>query len=569
MRRLLAVLFVALAAPWLMAAAKPATPTVDYRLSPVMREGKLTALAVEIRFRADPSGQTRLHLPDSYASEKTLWRYVRDLHVDGAQSVTEDGPAHRIIRSAPRATLTVRYQVVSAVNHEPTEHDGEAFAAWVRPTWFYASGEAVFAVPELPGDPAARFDWTGAPKGFVFASDVEHLAGLHRRATRPGTVNDITESALLGGFDVKLLEIEDHGARLRVAMRGAYGFTGPQLLDLVHKVMDAERGFWSDGGSPFLVTVAPLISGPGSKSLAGSGRSDAFMMSISPTATVEDLRWILAHENFHTWNPRQLGGLKDGPDEALGYWFSEGFTDFYAERLLWRSGLFDAAAFAKSWNDDLLAYASSSVRREPNERIKADFWSNREVEKLPYQRGALLAAIWDARLRKTSGGRVSLDDVMHYQRGLATAAKGPTTAADLFVPAAAHFGLDVKDDIARYVVRGEPIVLDADVFGPCFRVETVTSKVFDRGYDTDATSRADNIVTGLRPDSPAYAAGLRDGMKLLGRAAGEPGNPDLEYGLKVKDGANERVIRFMPVGKGTLTSQRLVKADLAACTTPQ
>jgi predicted metalloprotease with PDZ domain len=581
MRRFLAVLIVALAAPWLIAAKAPhrhtsahtpaqtqADRTVVYRLSPLMADGKLTALAVEVRFRADASGATQLDLPEHYASQTTLWRYVRDLHIEGARSVAEDGPAHRVIRSAPGAPLVVRYQVVSAVDHEPVEADYQPFAPWVRPTWFYASGEAVFAVPHDNENRPARFDWVGAPKGFAFASDVEHLAGAHRAAIRPGTLDDITESTLLGGFDVKVLTIEDHGAPVRVAIRGDYGFTNAQMLDMTHKIMSAERGFWNDGGSPFLVTVAPVISRPGSRSLSGSGRNDAFMMSISPTATLADLRWILAHENFHTWDPRQLGNLSGGKDEALGYWFSEGFTDFYANRLLWRAGLFDADDFAKSWNDDLLAYASSPVRSEPNTRVVADFWNDQYVEKLPYQRGAFLAAMWDERLRATSGGRLSLDDVMRYQRGLVATSKG-VIAPDLFITAAAHFGLDVKPDIERYVVRGEPITLDANSFGPCFHVETVTTPVFDRGFDSAATTRADNVVTGLRPDSPAYAAGLREGMKITARVAGEPGNPALEYGLSVKDGAGERVIRFMPVGKGTLTSQKLVKADLAACKTPQ
>jgi predicted metalloprotease with PDZ domain len=209
------------------------------------------------------------------------------------------------------------------------------------------------------------------------------------------------------------------------------------------------------------------------------------------------------------------------------------------------------------------------VRTEPNSRIKADFWRDGNVEKLPYQRGAMLAAMWDARLRAASDGRVSFDDVMRYQRELAKAEKKATSGADLFVPAAAHFGLDVTADIARYVDRGEPIVLGADTFAPCFRVDTISKPVFDRGYDTESTTRADNVVTGLRPDSPAYAAGLRDGMKLLGRAAGEPGNSAVEYGLRVKDGAGERVIRFMPAGRATVTSQMLVKTDVAKCLKPQ
>ena len=65
-------------------------------------------------------------------------------------------------------------------------------------------------------------------------------------------------------------------------------------------------------------------------------------------------------------------------------------------------------------------------------------------------------------------------------------------------------------------------------------------------------------MTGLDPASPAYAAGLRDGMKLLARVAGTPDDARIDYAMRVSDRGAERVIRFRPVGSGSLTVQELV-----------
>lgn len=556
-------------------AAAPDPEPVAYTLSPVLEAGQLTGLAVEIRFRADSTGVTRLHLPDQWASGREFWRGVHDLRVDGAAAVTEDGPAERVIRSAARTPLVVRYRLTSGAQRElnVARNETQPFRLHLTGRWFYAPGEAVFAVPEGRDRAPARFDWTGAPNEFAFASDAEHLAGAHRPAAREGVVDDVVESVLIGGRDVHVFTRSgDAAAPVRVAVRGTFGFSDTAFAALVTATLDEQRRFWGDSGSPFLVTLAPVETPPGGTSRGGSGRTDAFMLSVSQTVPLGDLRTLMAHELFHTWNPRGLGGMPDSTvasSERLGYWFSEGFTDFYAWRLLVRSGRLRPQEWADAWNAMLLAYADSPVRTAPNARIGEDFWKDYAVEKLPYQRGALLAALWDDRLRRASGGRRSLDTVLQAQRRavLAGGARVAGGAPQRFVDVAASLGLDVSADVRRYVDAGEAILLPSDVFGPCAVVETQRMPPFDRGWDLAATAQA-QAIAGLRDDSPAYAAGLRNGMVPVRREAGTVGDSRVEYALRVRDGAQERVIRFLPRGKGEITVQsvRLIAGvDAGAC----
>jgi predicted metalloprotease with PDZ domain len=558
-------IFAATALTAVLACSASAAPSADkavaYSVSPELTDGKLTALVVDIRFQGDADGETRLGLPDHWASEKELWTRVKDLKVEGAVSVAEDGPQVRVIKARPGAPLHIRYRVISGYDADPAVGAGNPFKPVVRPDWFEFHGETVFATPqtekgESDDSRPARFRWgEGFPAGWRMASDLEHGA-MGRRML----VGDIVESITLGGADVTVQTQTVGGAVLRVAMRGHWTFTDADFAALTTRIIAAQRGFWNDVHDPYLVTLMPVTGGSETvTSIGGTGRTDAFALYATPeSAGGAALRYVVAHENTHTWIPRRIGGMPTEHEET-DYWLSEGFTDFYTYRTLLRSGVWSLEDFTGELNTTLSAYADSPVREAPNSLIVTDFWKNQPTEKLPYQRGLFLGFLWDARLRAASHGRYDLDDVMLAMRDDATARKdgAPPPLATRLLPTAfaAKGGGDLAPDIARYVEKGEAILLPADLFGECAKVETVTMPKFARGWDGGATTKAGNVVTGLSDNSPAYAAGLRNGMKIVKREFGKPGDSRVEYGLRVLIDGKEQVIRFMPVGKGSITLQ--------------
>jgi predicted metalloprotease with PDZ domain len=171
----------AMASLLLLAAAAPAEatssgPGVAYALSPVIEAGVLTALKVEIRFAEGPSGRTRLAWQKHWAGDDRLWANARDVKIEGGEAAP-DGPGAWIVRAPPGTPIIATYRIVSAYDHDPTNDDTHHAWPVIRPTWFYVVGEALFAEPEGQEKAPATFAWTGAPRGFGFASDLEHLAG--------------------------------------------------------------------------------------------------------------------------------------------------------------------------------------------------------------------------------------------------------------------------------------------------------------------------------------------------------------------------------------------------------
>lgn len=549
-----------LAASLALMGAAPAPPSdfVRYDLAPVMSGGDITALTVTVQFTGDASGRTTLRWVDEWAGETRLGQWARDIEVTGARRVDVGSNGARTIHARPGAPITVRYRIVSAFPGDPTVVDTKQPLPVVRPGWFYAVGEALFARPQGRGDDArpARFTWTG-PRPIGFASDLEHHGGR-------AMLKDITESIVIGGRDLHVVASGPAGKQVRVARIGSYGFDGAAFDTLAAKVIQAERGFWGTRDEPFLVAMTPVAARPGTISYSGTGRDDAFALWMDSAAPIDRLAWLLGHEYFHTWNPRRLGDPQPAPMTA-GYWFSEGLTDFYASRLMLRAQLITPDQFADFWNEKLANYALSRFRTAPNAEVAAKFWSDEQADAMQYQRGAMLAAMWDRQLRAKSVSD-GLDTALRAQAAtLSTLPERPTAIA-LFTRIMAGFGVDVRPDIAAYIDRGTPLTLATDAFGTCATVVTEQRANFERGWDADATAEKGNVVTGLDPASAAYAAGLREGMTILARPAGKPGDSRVAYVLRVSDKGAERLITFLPAGHKTTTIQELVldKTALAA-----
>lgn len=558
----LACVFAAVTGAWADDAA------VRYRLTPVLDHGKLSGIAIEVAFKGEADGETTLLLPDAWGGQRELWRAITDIKIsgDGVSIKPDANQSVRIIKHAPNAEISVSYRVFQDVPGEPKAADDNPYRPIVQPTYFHLIGETVFALPEWDQTVSASFALGPLPRGWRFASDLEHS----KRTGEPLTLGSLSESILVGG-DFRVLSRPGLGGNLRVALRGKWpNFTDEGITDQIARIIAAHNAFWGDPDEPFLVTILPLKGDPNRISLGGTGRADAFAFFATDNGDDVTINRILAHEHIHTWVPRRIGRMPER-DEPRDYWLSEGFTDFYAYRLLVRDGMWTVENYADALNETLMAYWSSPARNAPNTRIVSDFWNDQFVGKLPYQRGNLLALRWDAQLHAASKGARDFDDVVLAMRArmrTVDAGEMPPYAVDNFATEMRAAGLDPAKDLAQFVEKGETVSLAADTFAPCGTIASLDIPEFTRGFDSQKTAAAGNVVTGVDPDGPAYAAGMRDGMKIIKREAGKPGDSRVELLYRVDDHGTERLIRYKPEGKKRIAFQEFQLAagfDRAAC----
>jgi predicted metalloprotease with PDZ domain len=522
-----------LAALALMGAAERPAP-VDLAVRPVTDARGYAAVEVTLSFNGEADGDTVVRLPTAWGGAERLYAALHDFSAEGASIDSGADETTRVLRHAPGARIRLSYRVRE--NDAGGAPVGNNYHPRMREDYFFLIGETFVVQPENVGDDAsARFSVSGLPDGHAFASDLEH-ASL--------TFEDVVESVMLGGA----VRVFDAGGGARLAMHGVVDARDDAgWAAAFRRVATSQRAFWRAAEGPYLVTVlaAPPRT-PGAISVGGTGRGNAFAFFATSNAPVAILDRTLAHEMMHTWTPKEIGGMRADP-EAADYWFSEGVTDWAAWRVMVRSGAWTAEDFAAVFNEELAAYDTSPVRTARNDEIAARFWAEAEMQRLPYRRGMLLITRWDAHVREATRGRRNFDDVLMWMRRHASEG----TAAAL-APAAmrAVAGVDVSEEVARHVEAGAPVELPEDVFGPCGQIVWIERAPFHRGFDIEATSRTDNIIAGVVRDGPAWRAGLRDGMRLLGRPGGEIGNPDVEIAYEVLDGETPRTLRWMPRGPG-------------------
>jgi len=531
----------------LACAAFTVPPRISYTLTPVFEADALQAVQFDVEFRGDRDGETILRLPNEWGGKRELWRGIEGLTViSGAEMRDGAGPALRVLTHAPGARIRYRYRVIQDWEGEPAQGDGNPYRPVVQPGYFHLIGEAALVMPEIDGASPVRFRVRDLPRDWAFASDLEH---------RPLILAQAHASVIVGG-DFRIVRASEDRS-IRVAVRGAWSFADQAIAREIVHILAGQRLYFGDRPTPFLVTVLPLRApNPGSLSVGGTGLDDAFAFFATPNAEAHRITRTLAHETTHTWIPHRIGGMpREG--EAVDYWLSEGFTDFLAFRLLVRDGVWTPAQWADDFNRMLRDYAQSPARNYSNAQIVTDFWSNYAVQQLPYQRGRFLATLWDFRLRAL--GR-DIDDVLLEMRDR-SASRDPLRATQMFPLVIARLGFDARNDIATYVEGGADVVLPENALAPCGRLVTSQIREFHRGFDIDATSANGNTITGVNSASPAYAAGLRDGMRIVRRDGGEIGNAEIELVYVVRDGESERTIRYMPRGERTFNVQQLILND--------
>jgi len=544
MRSIIQAMAAASAVFFCVSAAAP--PRIDYTLTPVMEEGALRAVQIDLQFRGDADGESSIRLPDSWGGQNQLWQSIDALEiVSGASSIRNGEQANqRILTHRPNARIRLRYRVIQDWEGVPRAELGNSYRPVIQPTYFHLIGNAFMVTPDsAPEETRVRFVVRDLPRGWSYASDLQH----------PNLQLDEVWSSVVVAGDFRILR--DPDSNVQLAIRGAWNFTDQELLAQASGIIAEHRRFWSDPASPYLVTVLQLTGPEGWISVGGTGLDDAFAFFATPNGQENTIIRTLAHESLHTWVPIQIGGLPQD-DQPLQYWLSEGFTDFYTGRMLVRGGLWTPQQFADDLNEGLLAYAQSPVRTAPNARILADFWNDRDVQRMPYLRGRYLAMIWDNRLRQSGG---SFDAIIYDMRNRARA--GAEHSVEVFRASAPTHGLDLGSDLENFVDNGSPILLSEDLLAPCGRITTRDVPAFHRGFDIEATQANNNIIAGVDPGLPSYAAGLRDGMVLIRRDSGEIGNSELEIAYVVRDGEIERTFRYMPRGRGAFTTQRLELAQ--------
>ena len=434
-----------------------------------------------IELRVDrPGAEQRLSLPAWIPGSYLVREFARHLFGLSAEQNGAALPLQQLDKAtwlahaAAGVPLVVRYQVYA--------FDTSVRAAFLDPSRGFFNGTGVCLRVEGLESEAHHLALCGLPAGWEVATTLEPRAG--------GGVNEfvaadydalVDHPVELGRFWRGRFEVA--GVPHEFAVAGALpDFDGERLLADSRRLCEAEIRFWhGTGRAPFdryLFMLNALEDGRGglehrsSTALVASRRdlprrapADAAEATPAKPETSDGYVGVLglvAHEYFHAWNVKRLKPREFATFDYAGenytrlLWFFEGFTSYYDDLFVLRSGLIDAPRYLK-----LLAATISSVQAAPGRHVQSvaeasfDAWVKyyRADENTPnatisyYAKGSLVALAFDLTLRSEGNG--SLDDVMRqlWQKSDG----GPIDEADIAAALEAIGGRSYEREIAAWV----------------------------------------------------------------------------------------------------------------------
>jgi len=374
------------------------------------------------------------------------------------------------------------------------------------------------------------------------AAGVSSLGGGVATSIAPMTSAELRESYFMGGAIHRWPS--GHAAEAFFsAWQGLPPFDAASLMSWTRSLhQDYSQFFGKKSDQPFGVFMRynPVNAG------GGTGLFHSFIMTFGSGvgADVASLRSMIAHETFHTFQP--YISVPAGKESS---WFAEGLAVLYEARLPLRYRLITPTAFLQDLNFHASRYYSSIMATQPNSEIAARFWDDTRVRTLAYDRAMLYFAVVDNAVRRKSGGRRSLDQLMLQMLALET--RGTELSnSDWETQLRTELGDGAVAEFHEFLGGKMPIPA-ADAFGPCFTRTTARARRYELGFTPAVLREPKRMIRGLIPGSPAAQAGLQNGDEILHPVPQDEiqGNQTELLKLDIRRKGQEVAVSYLPRGE--------------------
>ena len=258
---------------------------------------------------------------------------------------------------------------------------------------------------------------------------------------------------------------------------------------------------------------------------------------------------------MHQWIGTHLQ-TSEAP-EALGYWFTEGFTDYLSLQVLFQHQLITLPTYIDMLNGFIRNYWLSPHRNLNNRKVAKNFWSDPGIQKIPYLRGFLIALSTDQSMRMRSSLRLQdlLQKMLSQSDGMST----NTTVSNraLLYNLEKHIGKEQADHLFDVINNGDTIKLDAELLNPCLKIQDKQFGDYDPGFDLDQ-SEVDMVIKGLSISSAAYKSGVRNGDEIAGWSFSPDPREKSNVSIYIDKRGGVKTFDFFPVDKITAVPQAIL-----------
>lgn len=501
-------------------------------------------LTVTLQLKGNKTGETIVELPNSWGGLEHLYRNITDIdtrNTAGLVRHTQDS-AKIILKHKPSALLNLQYTLHNALV-DSVPDNGEAYLPIIKKNYFHLIGTTFLLIPEA--DSSLRYDvkmkWQGIPASWSLVNSfIDKTEGKMENLSADNLV-----SSLWAGGDFRSYHLSINNRPVYFAIRGQWHFKDSAMFDMISKTISYQRKFWNDSLiSRFTITLIPLLThNMQSYSYQGTALTNCFasFATTNPYTQPFSLLYLYNHELMHHWIGHTI--RSSDPEELL-YWFSEGFTDYFTYLNLYKNGFTTNQQYQRSIDSILSLHYGNPVHESPNSLIREKFWVDPVMQKLPYNRGFVLALYMDAAIRNASSNKASLKTLVLDL--LAEARKSVKISRENFLPALKKYWPGATAAFyEKYIENGKFIELEEwnRVTSGNFELREV--KVFAYGFTTDKGGiLPDAKIVSVDSMGNAAQAGLKEGDVI--RGFNFYNNPFKESELTVIRNGEKIKLRFYP-----------------------
>ncbi|WP_443936684.1 M61 family metallopeptidase [Pedobacter sp. MW01-1-1] len=327
----------------------------------------------------------------------------------------------------------------------------------------------------------------------------------------------------VGNQDV--FEFMASGVRHEVAMYGGGNYDKERLkVDMAKVVENITAVYGENPNKHYVFIVHNFNRGGGGLEHLNSTTLGATRNAYNTEKGYKGFLALVAHEYHHLWNVKRLRPVALGPFDydnenyTTNLWVAEGFTSYYENKYMLRSGFNTPEIFV---ND--LASAIGTVINQPGSKYQSaaqssyDAWiigyrpnENSKNNSISYyNKGEVVGILMDLEIIRATKGAKSLDDVMKAMYLQCKTLKRGYTDAEFKAMVEKISGIDFTNFWAKYV-NGVDDVEYEKYFGYA-GVNVTTENATPNKPVTGATVQPSSIglaVTGTVRNSAAWVDGL-------------------------------------------------------------
>ena len=438
------------------------------------------------------------------------------------------GPGRWVPTRAVKGDVVVTYRLIA--ENIPAIAGGPPIGVRIDGDGISATGQAMLMSPSVTGDYRIALKWDLSAMGP--GAEAVSSYGDGDLTLPAGPVSRLGRGVYMAGH----LKREPRTATgaFSAVWSGEPAFDPRPAMQWTARLHAAMSRHFKDVTEPpyrVFLRYNPMNAG------GGAALTHSFIVTYGTGVTGESLKSILGHEMTHTWTAA-----------GIGSWYSEGNAVFYQALLPWRAGLMSADEYLADLNKTASRYYTNALKDTPEDQVAPRFWEDTRIRVLPYDRGAMYFAVLNGKIRKASGGKRSLDDLI--QAMIVRARENqPVTEAVWLDLLRAEIGED-GPAVHRSMLSGGLMLPESDDFGPCFRRTTRKIRQFDLGFDNKSILGAEKIIQGLKPGFEAEKAGLRNGDKITYAVALDAVQGDVTrmLDLQVTRDGKTFPLRYLPRG---------------------